>query len=133
MDRPGAKFWLVAILRWIGRIWGLGLLALAIIMIVTPDPYARADIALGEYLIPGFLVGGAVVGSLVAWRWEGLGGVLVIGGWLAAILWDHVIYDRWLPARVVAMTGLLFTTPGWMFLLCWFLSRKASYPEDRAG
>ena len=33
----------------------------------------------------------------------------------------------------VAMTGLLFTTPGWMFLLCWYLSRKANYPEDRAG
>ena len=132
MGLPRINLRFVSILRWIGRIWGLGLLALAIIMIVTPDPYARADVTFAEYLPPAFLVGGAVVGSLVAWRWEGLGGVIVIGGWVAAILWDHVVYDRWLQVGVVAMTGLLFTTPGWLFLLCWFLSHKGSYPEGKA-
>jgi hypothetical protein len=133
MDLPRVNPRFIAILRWIGRIWGLGLLALAIIMIVTPDPYAQADIAFAEYLIPAFLVGGAVVGSLVAWRWEGLGGAMVVGGWLAAILWDHVVYDRWLPISMVATTGLFFATPGLLFLLCWFLSRQPNHPEDRTG
>ena len=128
MGLPRFNLRFVSILRWIGRIWGLGLLALAIIMIVTPDPYARADINFAEYLPPAFLVGGAVVGSLVAWRWEALGGVIVIGGWVAAIFWDHVVYDRWLPARVMAMTGLFVATPGFLFLLSWFLSSKSDEP-----
>lgn len=114
---------LVASARWVARIWGFMLLLLALAQ-SFPDPHARANVPWQEYVSPIFLLGGAVLGWLIAWRWEGWGGMVMVCGWLFGIIAARVYFEEWLPRNVLVLITLIFATPGILFLLCWWLSRK---------
>jgi hypothetical protein len=114
---------LVAIVRWLARIWGFFLLVVAILE-TFPDPHALPNIPWQEYISPVFLFGGAVLGWLVAWRWESLGGSLMILGWLFSMIAARLYRGEWLPGNVIVLTAVIFALPGFLFLWCWWSSRK---------
>ena len=114
---------LVVITRWVARLWGFMLLLLAIPE-SFPDPSARATVPWQEYVSPIFLLGGAVLGWLISWRWEGWGGLVMVCGWLFGMIAARLYFGEWLPEDVFGLTAVIFATPGILFLLCWGLSRK---------
>ncbi|MBE3038651.1 MAG: hypothetical protein IMZ62_07555 [Chloroflexi bacterium] len=52
---------------------------LVVMVTITPDPYAVKPIPLGDMVELGFY-GLALLGLILAWRWEILGGVIVLIG-----------------------------------------------------
>lgn len=118
-------------LRWIARIWSIVIIVFSLIMLIgyavnwvqtgTADPHAMEDYPPIENLIPLTLIL-SVIGLGIAWRWEGLGGAINIGFFLANLavhFW--MISPRPYPYPIAI--GLL--TPGILFLVCWRISRKA--------
>lgn len=111
------------IARWVARIWGFLLLLLAVAQ-SFPDPHARANVPWQEYVSPIFLLGGAVLGWLIVWRWEGWGGGVMVGGWLFGMIAARLYFGEWLPGNVLGLTAVIFATPGILFLLSAWVSRK---------
>jgi hypothetical protein len=109
--------------RWAARVWGFMLLLLTIAE-SFPDLHARANVPWQEYVSPFFLLGGAVLGWLIAWRWEAWGGLVMVCGWLLSMITARLYFNEWLPRNVFVLTAVIFATPGILFLLCWWLSRK---------
>jgi len=64
----------------------------------------------------------SVLGLGLAWRWEGLGGAINIGFFLA-----NVAVHFWMisPRPYPYPIAIALPTPGILFLVCWWISRKA--------
>ncbi len=108
------KYWAIC-LRWVARIYG-GLLAVLVLMIAIgegpPNPFTQPLPVAIE--LSGMLA--MVIGCIVGWKQQGLGGLLVISG----IMIFHVIEKRlWLMGAFP-----LFDLAGILFLLSWLLSRR---------
>lgn len=79
-------------LRRVARIWSIVIIVFTLIMLIgyavnwvqtgTADPHAMEDYPPIENLIPLTLIL-SVIGLGIAWRWEGLGGAINIGFFLA--------------------------------------------------
>jgi hypothetical protein len=84
------------------------------------DPYAMEDYPPVENLIPLTLFL-SVSGLVVAWRREGLGGAINVGFYLA-----NLAVHRWMisPRPYPWVLVPIVTTPGILFLVCWWRSRK---------
>ena len=118
-------------LRWIARIWSIVIIVFTLIMLIgyavnwvktgTADPYAMKDYPAIENLIPLTLIL-SVLGLGLAWRWEGLGGVINIGFYLA-----NLAVHFWMisPRPYPYPIAIALLTPGILFLVCWWKSRKA--------
>lgn len=111
-------------IRWFTRIVGslLVLLVLIIVIgsIIEPYPQGRESITPGAILL---LIGGIsmVVGIVVAWFWEGLGGFLTVGGFVffyAVHLFVEKSHHR---GWGIFITFLII---GLLFIFCWWQSRK---------
>ena len=115
----------VLTVRWIARVIGIFLL---LIFLVIPTLVHG-----GRNLIPIFMDGSLMdfifnytvlimlFGLIVAWRREGFGGVLLVGGWVViAIL--MVAFKG--PFRLTLIFGA-FLIPGFLYLFCWWNTRKA--------
>ena len=107
---------IVIILRWIARIWGSLCLLLGIIFIAEMVEHLSGESQFSTNFIASlFFPGVSLIGLGIAWKWEGLGGLITIAGIII-----HQIISPSLPK----FTGqLLFAIPGLLFLLYWFLSR----------
>jgi hypothetical protein len=120
----------VKTLRWIARVWSLLLLLLALAVTLTPpmldgtqapapvpEPTPVIEyVALGAYAL-------AVLGLLLAWRWELVGGIISI---LGVILHDILFYisvgfaAQYLAGNLIV--GLAFILPAALFITCWILA-----------
>ena len=117
-------------LRWIARIWSIVIIVFALIMLIgyainwiqtgTADPHAIKNYLPVENLIPLTLIL-SVLGLAIAWRREGLGGAINIGFFLVTVVVHFwVISPR--PFPYLIAIGL--PTPGILFLVCWWVSKK---------
>jgi len=120
------EFWL----RRIARIWSIVIIVFTLIMLIsyainwvktgTADPHAMKDYPPVENFIPLTVVL-SVLGLGLAWRWEGLGGAINIGFFLASLavhFW--LISPRPYPYSI----AIALPTPGILFLVCWWISKK---------
>jgi hypothetical protein len=124
-------------IRWTARIWGALLIAVTLIILIgyastwvrtgTADPHAVEDYPPIEN-VPPLLTVLSVLGLGLAWRWEGLGGVIAVVCSLAMlpILLVHWPLAEGFPRFLVAPYGtwLIVLIPGVLFLLCWRRSKK---------
>jgi len=125
-------------IRWIARIWG-GLVFLIALFIFlgyasswvtggTADPYAAEDYPPIENVPPLLMAVGAL-GSVIAWRWEGLGGAITVLSQVAVlpVLLIHWPIADGFPRYLVAPYGVAMAVamPGVLFLICWWRSRGA--------
>lgn len=117
---PSANPRIVTIIRWIARIWSILLFVLALLIIVAPDPNVVKPVPLTDWIELGFY-GVAILGLLIAWRWEGLGGAIAIAGVVGNNVAFGIIRGYWFPG--LAIPAFLFVVPGTLFLACWALSR----------
>jgi hypothetical protein len=107
------------VVRWTARVWSIASVALLLGFVVGEgiNPTTRAE-ALGLLFFPL----GICVGMILSWWWEGLGGSITVGSLLVFYV-IHLATAHRLPK---GWAWLAFAAPGFLFLLTWFLSRKAS-------
>lgn len=91
----------VTSIRWIARIWSIVIIGGTLMMIigfaVTPEPIEEDYHAGGNLMLLTLFL--SVLGLGIAWRWEGLGGAINIGFFLAYLGVYSVIYRRFLRGK----------------------------------
>jgi hypothetical protein len=107
---------------WLARLSALAMAGLILLLAVGEGSHP-AKLRLPELIlfVPFFVTW---LGLFVGWRWEGLGGILVLVG-MAGLYLTHF-----------ALTGFgrfphgwafpAIAVPGLLFLLCWYLRRKGA-------
>ena len=116
-----SKSRLVTIIRWIARILGVLFIAFFLLMFIGEELSSNQEtnpIAARE-LIGLVFVFVYFVGLILAWKWEGLGGIIAAIGLIAFAI---LIPNALILAFVMAVPAILF-------LICWFLSRSKPEPE----
>lgn len=118
---------IVAVMRWTARVWSILVLFIALAILIAPDPYSTGEpVPLGDMIILG-LRGVAVLGLLVAWRWEAVGAAVTIAAVVADVVGFGVVEGSWAMAfGSLAFLGPIFVLPAILFLISWALSRDAS-------
>ena len=122
-------------MRWIARIWSLPIVVCALLMLAgyawnwvtvgVADPYAVEDYPPIEAL-PPILMFLSILGLGIAWRWERLGGAIVLLFQLATVslllILSPLTHD--FPRFAVPyLLSLIVTIPGVLFLVCWWRSK----------
>jgi len=69
---------------------------------------------------------GVVIGLILAWKWEGLGGIITIVCVLVFYVWVQIVKGR-SGGPVPALVGV----PGGLFLIYWLRSRNQMKAEGR--
>ena len=96
-------------------------LVMAVAHIVFPEPDA-ADYSPLENLLPVLMIM-SVLGLGVAWRWEGAGGAINLGFFLANIVLYLVIRGKFFPLRGLLVLSVAII-PGVLFLIYWWRTRN---------
>jgi len=111
----------LTVLRWVARGSSVLLVAVVLLMAVLPDPYREPrPLRLDEIVGLAFFPWGVLVGTLLAWRWPRVGGLIAVGSVVALyasqfILRGYFPFSAWL---------LLPLTPALLFLLLSFLEPR---------
>ena len=121
-------------IRWIARIWSTVIIAFALLTLIgyawnwvttgKADPYALENYPRVENLIP-ITLGLSVLGLGIAWRWERLGGAIAIVFQLATLAVHYWLLS---PRPYPYPLTIAIMTPGILFLVCWWRSRKRINP-----
>ena len=77
MKSPDQNRKMLKTTRWIARIWSVIIFFFVTLRLLQPDPYATEPVAASDWLLLS-LWGVAILGLLVAWRWELVGGLITI-------------------------------------------------------
>jgi hypothetical protein len=122
-------------IRWIARIWSIPLIASALLILVgyawswvttgVVDPYAVDDYPPVEALPPIFMLL-SILGLGIAWRWERLGGTIVLVFQLAvlALLFiTNPLTDDFPRFAVPYLLWMIISIPGVLFLVCRWRSK----------
>lgn len=107
-------------IRWTARVWAIASIGLILLLSIGQMPPNRSE-WIGFVLYPA----GIVVGMVLAWWREGLGGTITVGS-LLAFYALHFATAGTLPK---GWAWLILAAPGLLFLWCWRRSQNASVAE----
>lgn len=111
----------VKIIRWIARIWSILVFVVALIIIFIPDPYATEPVPASDWFLAS-LWGVAILGLLIAWRWELIGGIITIATmFVRELIWVMLKGYWWVNFLIF---WFFVVPPAIMFLVAWGLERK---------
>ena len=114
-------------IRWIARIIGLLLVGL-VLLIMVGEGFNPLALNRNESGMTGaFLV--ALVGMLLLWRWEGIGGIVALAGMVAFYAVNYAASGRFPSGWVFPVCFL----PGILSLTSWSLHRVKRPPERPTG
>lgn len=127
----------VSVLKWAARLWSLMIGALIVLTILNPPKYQINEgwPLSHEQLMYRVLFGICVVGMLMAWRWEVLGGWVTVAGMLLrdAIYLANHRYWMWRPGvfwhehgSMLLGWAVMFALPGALFIMCGVLRHRHS-------
>lgn len=105
------------IIRWVARFSSILSIGLILGFIIGEGIHYSS---MNEWLGFLFFPFGISVGMILAWQKEGLGGSITI---LSLIIF-YIIYFLSTDTFPKGLAWLLFSIPGFLFLLCWFRSKK---------
>jgi hypothetical protein len=110
---------LTRLIRWSARVWSIASVGLLFLFVVGEgiNPTTR-----GEWIGLLFFPFGISVGMILGWWREGIGGSITVGSLLAF----YVIHYTTAGTLPKGSAWLVFAAPGFLFLLCWYRSRKAA-------
>lgn len=115
----------MTIIRRIARIWSIVILALFLVLIIghslNPEEPSPTPI---EWVGMAFFPIGVVIGLILAWKWEGLGGIITIVCVLVFYVWVQIVKGR-SGGPVPALVGV----PSVLFLIYWLRSRSQMKAE----
>ena len=116
----------VNILRWTARIFGTFIvLFISSIFIGAIIEKGSITVSNPAHYILLALWGISSIGILIAWKWEGIGGILGVIG----ILLSDLLNLFWIqtPKMVGFLIGsLMWLLPSMVFILCWLKSKDKS-------
>ncbi|HEY0726811.1 MAG TPA: hypothetical protein VGD38_02005 [Pyrinomonadaceae bacterium] len=112
--------WSLIGLEWIARVASLASIAL-LAMIFLGEPFQPSQISFQEWVGLSFFPIGVVVGMIIAWRKEALGGVVTV----ASLAGFYLVYGYLFRNHIGGWFFLAFAAPGFLFLFHWLLSRPA--------
>ncbi|MGW8226605.1 MAG: DUF7670 domain-containing protein [Anaerolineales bacterium] len=123
MSTPNIVPTSIKITRWIARIWSILVFVVVLFIIFTPDPYATEPIPFEDWFLLS-LWGVVILGLLVAWRWELVGGIItIVTLFIREIAWI-ILKGGWMVSFLIVW--LFIAPPAILFLLAWGLERKAN-------
>ncbi len=107
--------------RWVARILGT-LLVVIFLFFFIPDIIKKGGLQVSDaghwVMLIFFLLG--QVGLLIAWRWEGIGGMLAAIG----IVLSFLINFLWVHEGQNQGFVLIWLLPAFLFLYCWWQTGK---------
>jgi len=113
----------ITILRWIARIGSVLAIAMLLLFLLGEGDFSEIDsITILEWIAILFFPLGVVVGMVVAWWRERLGGIITVSS-LVAFYLLNMLFTGSFPG---GSWFLIFVAPGMVFLLCGFLERSKS-------
>jgi hypothetical protein len=107
---------IIAVVRWTARIIGIAILGLITAFAVgegVPNPLRGS---LPENMLTVALLT-MIFGQLLAWKWEGIGGILIVGGFALFAIVNHGV-----PLNVVFAPWLVTEL---LYLICWWRMPKS--------
>ena len=122
----------VVIIRRIARIWDAIVIVLMLPITIAEVvlPHVDEQVQTSEWVMLAFLPFGAVVGLILAWWWEGVGGGITVVSSLISLVIFLVVRDEFRPGFLIPL--LAFAIPGILFLVYWFMSRLSLAEEAPA-
>jgi len=118
----------MTIIRRIARIWSIVILALFLVLIIghslNPEEPSPTPI---EWLGMAFFPIGVTVGLVLAWKWEGLGGIITIVGVVAFYAWAQIA-----KGRSGGPVPALVAVPGVLFLIYWLRLHRQMMTKMRS-
>ena len=102
-------------LRWIARILSLATISILFFFFIG-EGFDFSKIGLNEWLGLTFFPLGLVIGLMISWRNEGLGGAISV----ISLFAFYFIYGLILNGRIwQGWTFIMFAIPGFLFLVYW--------------
>ena len=110
----------VTILRWTARIMGTSVVLFFLSLFI--GSFIEKGIHHFNYPLMSAFMGLSMIGILLAWRWEGLGGFL---GASSIIIFDLVnLFWYQTPKMTSTISGsLLWLIPSIIFIYCWWITK----------
>ncbi len=105
------------LIRWTARVWSIATIGLVLLLLVGEGLYPSTP---AEWVGLLFFPFGICAGMILAWWREGLGGGITVGSLLVFYM-IHLATGGTFPK---GWAWLAFAAPGFLFLLCWYRSRK---------
>ena len=121
MESPDRDKKLLKTTRWIARIWSIIIFAFVLLRIFTPDPNATEPVAAADWFLMG-LWGVAILGLLVAWRWELMGGLITIFFMFTREIAWLSIKGNWMLSFLIVW--FFVVPPAVLFIIASQLERK---------
>jgi len=116
-------------IRWIARICSIviiGFTPLILVIVIGHSVIPQSQVPDHENLLP-LAMCLSVAGLGLAWRWEGLGGAISVGFFLADLGLSWAIRLKFFSPRELAVLSPVLIT-GMLFLVCWWRTRSRSSP-----
>jgi len=121
---------MVTLARWVARILGTLIVVFSLFSFIA-DVIKQGEMPnldFGHGLVT-FLYNIALIGFLIAWRWEGLGGILSAIG----ILLMATVNVVWVHAGKDPGSEIIFLIPALLFIYCWWGTRKQLQQNSQDG
>ena len=112
----------IKIIRWIARILSILVFVITLSILFTPDPYATEPVPAEDWFMLS-LWGVAILGLVIAWRWEFVGGIITIATMFIRELAWIILKGPWMASFLIVW--LFVVPPAILFLGAWRLERKA--------
>ena len=114
-----SQFKLTNLIRWAARI--LSLVSVGMVMLfIIGEGFDIARVKLSEWLLFLFFPFGISIGMILAWWQEGIGGTITVG----SLVMFYVVHFAIAGMFPHGWAFLVFTIPGFLFLLYWHRTRK---------
>lgn len=110
------------VVRWVARILSIPVIVVFLLMFFG-EGFDPAKVKPGEWLMLLFGPFGLVVGMILGWWKEGVGGVITLVSFFAAMLVGDYSGSG-------AGNMLICASPGFLFLLAWILSRAETSSNE---
>ncbi len=114
-------------IKWVSRIWGIVYIIFFLFMLIgyaimdQPSPDDTVN-PLGTRVVIAFIfLFGYFAGLILAWKWEGLGGLIAI-----TCIISFAITIQNMPVHIY----MLMAIPALLFLICWLLSRGVTIKKE---
>lgn len=130
METTSSPTKIVTFTRWIARILGTLIVVVSLFFLIAevigqgemPNPDFGHGLVTFLYII-------GLIGFLIAWRWEGFGGILSA----ISIVLMATVNVIWVHAGKDPGSEIIFVIPALLFIYCWWKSRKQLQQNSQAG
>ena len=118
MNLPNEKQ-IVYVVRWIARVVGVLVLCEVVAFAIGEGTASHLILHLREILL-GCALWTMIAGAIVAWKREGLGSLLILGGFVSFILVNGLHRANYIINPIFGP----FLIAGLLFLFCWWRTPK---------